>query len=77
LQRILATYQAATTVRWVQEEPENQGANYQIRHHLNDCLQSWQELHCITRPAAAAPAVGSIARHKEEQAMLIEKALGV
>ncbi len=75
LQPMLATYQAAKTVRWVQEEPENQGANYQIRHHLNYCLQSWQVLHCITRPAAAAPAVGSIARHKEEQALLIEKAL--
>jgi 2-oxoglutarate dehydrogenase E1 component len=35
----LKRYAKATEVVWCQEEPQNQGAWYQIKHHLQACLQ--------------------------------------
>ncbi len=40
---------AASDVVWCQEEPQNQGAWYQIRHHLTHCLQGTQSLHYAGR----------------------------
>jgi len=70
-----AKYPNAKEVIWVQEEPENQGAWYQIKHHLKRCLLSQQKISHITRPASAAPAVGSARRHAEEQKALVDQAL--
>jgi len=77
LRALLSEYSAAKHVYWVQEEPKNQGAWYQSRHHLRYAVQTWQSLHVISRPPAAAPAVGSIKRHQEEQRALTEQALGL
>lgn len=76
LKDTVALYPNAEKVYWVQEEPENQGAWYQIRHHLKRNILNEQHLFHITRPALAAPAVGSARRHAEEQQTLVNKALG-
>jgi 2-oxoglutarate dehydrogenase E1 component len=70
-------YPNASEVVWVQEEPKNQGAWYQIKHHLKRSLLPKQEILFVCRPASAAPAVGSAKRHAEEQKRVVEKALGL
>jgi 2-oxoglutarate dehydrogenase E1 component len=62
-------------VVWCQEEPMNQGAWYQIQHHLRACLQSKQSLHYAGRSRSPAPAAGHLSTHVREQAKLIEDAL--
>ncbi|MBY5958286.1 2-oxoglutarate dehydrogenase E1 component [Membranicola marinus] len=54
---------------WVQEEPENMGANRYIRHSLS----GW-DLTTISREASASPATGFKTIHDEQQANLIDKA---
>jgi len=68
-------YHAANQVVWVQEEPENQGAWFQINSGIRRCLLPDQKLHHAARKASAAPAVGSLKRHQEQQSALIEAAL--
>ncbi|MDX8413420.1 MAG: 2-oxoglutarate dehydrogenase E1 component [Mariprofundales bacterium] len=75
LQAICAHYPLANAVIWVQEEPLNQGAWFEINSNIRQILQEHQRLTCVARPALAAPAVGSAARHKEEQAALVQQAL--
>jgi len=65
----------ATEVVWCQEEPKNQGAWYQIRHHLQACISDLHELKYVGRAHSASPAVGSFARHLEEQQKLVEEAI--
>ena len=65
----------ATEVVWCQEEPQNQGAWYQIRHHLQACISGQQELKYVGRPHSASPAVGSYNRHLEEQQKLVDEAI--
>ena len=64
----------ARDVRWVQEEPANQGAWSFIALNLLEHLEGVR-LRRISRPAAAAPAVGSTKMHDVEQAALIEAAM--
>jgi len=71
----VAWFTAAEEMLWVQEEPENQGAWFQIQHCLRRCLRDGQELLHVARAAAAPPAVGSGKRHTEQQQALIETAL--
>ncbi|MBF0281740.1 MAG: 2-oxoglutarate dehydrogenase E1 component, partial [Zetaproteobacteria bacterium] len=71
----MAKYHATTKVLWVQEEPENQGAWYQIKHHLKRSLLPTQKLYHISRAALAAPASGSSKRHAMEQQLLLDRAL--
>ena len=61
---------------WCQEEPLNQGAWYAKAHRLQVALKKGQTLHVVARPAAAAPAVGYLAKHVEQQKALLEEALG-
>jgi len=75
LQAEVARFAKAKEIVWVQEEPENQGAWYQIRHYLQHCVQDERLLKHLSRPAAAAPAVGSHKRHVEEQQALVDAAL--
>jgi 2-oxoglutarate dehydrogenase E1 component len=73
-----ATLNRHTTAReivWCQEEPQNQGAWYQIRHQLDRPLGSKRELLYAGRPPAAAPATGISKIHDAEQAALIDAAL--
>ncbi|MFQ5345616.1 MAG: 2-oxoglutarate dehydrogenase E1 component, partial [Mariprofundus sp.] len=68
-------YSAAEEVAWVQEEPKNQGAWIALNSPIRRVLLSNQKIYGITRPASAAPAVGSAKRHKDEQAALLDAAL--
>ena len=65
----------ATEVVWCQEEPQNQGAWYQIRHHLQACISERHELKYVGRPHSASPAVGSYVVHLEEQQQLVNEAI--
>jgi len=71
----LKRFGAAKEVVWCQEEPMNQGAWYQIRHHLEACLAKGQSLSYAGRARSAAPAAGHLSTHNAEQAQLIEDAL--
>ena len=66
---------SATEVIWCQEEPQNQGAWYQIKHHLQACLQGKQSLTYAGRPRSPSPAAGHLAEHVAEQNKLIADAL--
>jgi 2-oxoglutarate dehydrogenase E1 component len=65
----------AREVIWCQEEPQNQGAWYQIRHHLQACISDQNELKYVGRPHSASPAVGSYIVHLEEQLKLVNEAI--
>ena len=68
----IAKYPNLKSVRWVQDEPRNMGPwpHYQ--------LNVWPALDVavegITRPESAAPSVGTIKRHAEEQKSLLDAA---
>jgi 2-oxoglutarate dehydrogenase E1 component len=62
---------------WCQEEPQNQGAWYQIRHRLQEPLGDKQQLYYAGRPSAAAPASGIFKVHLQQQQALVEAALGI
>jgi 2-oxoglutarate dehydrogenase E1 component len=68
-------YPNATEVIWCQEEPQNQGAWYQIRHRLQEPLASRHELFYAGRPGAAAPASGIHALHVRQQQAFVAAAL--
>ena len=73
---VLRRYPNTREVVWCQEEPQNQGAWYQIRHRLERPLvELGIELLYAGRAHAAAPATGISKIHDAEQARLIEAAL--
>jgi 2-oxoglutarate dehydrogenase E1 component len=72
---VLRRYPNAREVVWCQEEPQNQGAWYQIRHQLDRPLAGKRELLYAGRAPAAAPATGISKFHDAEQAALIKAAL--
>jgi len=73
-QAALAYYAKATDLVWCQEEPQNQGAWYQIRHRLQDLAGS-RSVYYAGRAAAAAPATGLTRNHEAEQRLLVDTAL--
>lgn len=75
LRKVLAGYKQAKKVIWCQEEPQNQGVWFSSQHNMLDCLQNDQSLHYAGRGFAAAPAVGSIYLHMQQQEELVEQAL--
>ena len=74
---VLARYRNAREIVWCQEEPENQGAWYQISHRLQEPLGRRYSLSYAGRPASAAPAVGYYNLHGQQQRELVANALGV
>jgi 2-oxoglutarate dehydrogenase E1 component len=72
----LKKYPHATEVVWCQDEPQNQGAWFQIQHNLLENLEESQRLAYAGRPASASPAVGYFAKHSEQQKALIQAAFG-
>lgn len=72
---ILAQYPNADQVVWCQEEPENQGAWYQIKHRLQVPLDDHHELLYATRPGAATTAVGYHKLHVQQQEAVVEAGL--
>ncbi|MBZ0090972.1 MAG: 2-oxoglutarate dehydrogenase E1 component [Sulfuricellaceae bacterium] len=71
----LQKFPLAADVVWTQEEPLNQGAWYQIRHHLQDCLRPGQHLRYAGRPASASPAAAYLFKHQEQLKALLDDAL--
>ena len=71
----LDKYPSVKEVIWCQEEPMNQGAWFQIRHHLQACIGSKQSLSYAGRARSPAPAAGHLNTHVAEQAALVEQAL--
>ena len=71
----IAQYPNAKDIVWCQEEPENQGAWYQIKHRLQQPLGEQHRLLHSSRPGAASTAVGYHKRHVEQQEEVVEQAL--
>jgi 2-oxoglutarate dehydrogenase E1 component len=74
LQEAISRYGNAKRIAWVQEEPKNMGPWPHLQYRLGRAIGRNPE-YCGRR-AAAAPAVGSHRRHKEEQQQIIDAALG-
>jgi 2-oxoglutarate dehydrogenase E1 component len=74
---LIKQYEHVEEIIWCQEEPLNQGAWYQIKHRLQEALQSHQQLYYAGRPGAAAPASGIFKIHLQQQQALVEAALGI
>jgi 2-oxoglutarate dehydrogenase E1 component len=71
----LNRYPNAREIVWCQEEPQNQGAWYQIRHRLQEALGGRRQVLYAGRAPAAAPATGISKIHEAEQTALIHAAL--
>jgi 2-oxoglutarate dehydrogenase E1 component len=72
---VLKRYPKAEEVVWCQEEPENQGAWYQIKHRLHAHLGNSYRMLYATRPGMATTAVGHLKVHQKEQAELVHEGL--
>jgi 2-oxoglutarate dehydrogenase E1 component len=72
---VIRKYSNAREVVWCQEEPQNQGSWYQIRHRLQLPLSAKYELLYAGRAGAAAPATGIAALHEQQQKNLVTAAL--
>ncbi|WP_072042005.1 multifunctional oxoglutarate decarboxylase/oxoglutarate dehydrogenase thiamine pyrophosphate-binding subunit/dihydrolipoyllysine-residue succinyltransferase subunit [Nigerium massiliense] len=75
----LEPYREVTDVRWVQDEPYNQGAYMFLDHFLPDAVAKHLpgytlSMRPITRPAASAPSVGLANVHKEQAKTLLDQA---
>jgi 2-oxoglutarate dehydrogenase E1 component len=65
----------AHEIVWCQEEPQNQGAWYQIRHRLQEPLSAADALYYAGRAGSAAPAAGIYELHVQQQQTLVNAAL--
>jgi 2-oxoglutarate dehydrogenase E1 component len=73
LSEIFRRYSGATQIRWVQEEPKNQGA-WQFIAPLLRGIDS-REIGYVGREEAASPATGSYKIHQAEEAAILDEAL--
>ena len=71
----LAKYENAHEVFWCQEEPRNQGAWYQIQHHILACTRDTQSIHYAGRAPSPSPAAGYHSTHVKQQKQLVDTAL--
>ena len=74
---VLAEYPNAASIVWCQEEPMNQGAWYQIRHHLEACTGDHHQLTYAGRTLSASPAAGSYNLHMAELHQFVNQALSI
>ncbi|RQO38585.1 2-oxoglutarate dehydrogenase E1 component [Herminiimonas sp. KBW02] len=63
-----------TELVWTQDEPQNQGAWFQIQHNILENMADGQKLAYAGRPASASPAVGYYDKHYAQQKALIDAA---
>ena len=78
LEEIIMEYKNVKDIVWCQEEPQNQGAWFSHRHRLQrvlDRLGKDKEITLVSRPPAAAPAVGMMKLHLKQQSNLVTEAL--
>lgn len=76
LAEILSSYENASEVVWMQEEPKNAGAWKFLAMRLRKALAGEQELFYVGREETAATAAGSIKTHMREQERIIKSAFG-
>ncbi|MBK5216169.1 MAG: multifunctional oxoglutarate decarboxylase/oxoglutarate dehydrogenase thiamine pyrophosphate-binding subunit/dihydrolipoyllysine-residue succinyltransferase subunit, partial [Propionibacteriales bacterium] len=69
----VARFSNAKEVRWVQDEPANQGAWPHVALHFSGEFDGLPLLR-VSRPESSAPSVGSHSRHVEENKMLMQQA---
>ena len=72
---LIEDFPALRDVVWCQEEPQNQGAWYQVRHRLQEPLGERRQLFYAGRKGAAAPAAGYYKLHNQQQEALVAAAL--
>jgi 2-oxoglutarate dehydrogenase E1 component len=72
LPKALAKYPQLRDVRYVQEEPRNQGAGPFMLLNLPEKID--RPISLVSRPASSSPAVGSHHRHEVEQETLVKQA---
>ena len=72
---VLGRYPNATDIVWCQEEPQNQGAWFQIRHRLQELAGDARPVYYAGRASASAPATGLARIHEAEQRQLVQTAL--
>ncbi len=70
----LKKFPNCTELVWAQDEPQNQGAWFQIQHNILENMEDGQKLAYAGRPASASPAVGYYDKHYAQQKALIEAA---
>jgi len=70
----LKKYPVLSEVVWVQDEPQNQGAWFQIQHNVLGQMEAGQKLAYAGRPASASPAVGYYYKHIAQQRELLAMA---
>ena len=69
----LSAYPPDAKVVWVQEEPKNMGAWRTVQDFMTPLLEPTQRaLTYIGRLESASPAAGSLKRHQQEQAEIVE-----
>ncbi len=74
LREVLAAYEGAQRIFWVQEEPRNMGAWTFVRDRLAELLPQGIRLEFAGREPSASTATGSMRIHRIEQAALIADA---
>ncbi len=70
----LKKFPAFAELVWAQDEPQNQGAWFQIQHNIVEALTEGQKLAYAGRPASASPAVGYYDKHYAQQKALLDAA---
>ena len=73
--QVVKKYKNANEIVWCQEEPQNQGSWYQIRHRLQEPLDVKNQLFYAGRAGAAAPATGIPKLHNMQLQGLLDAAL--
>src|SRR5438270_2073990 len=68
-------FQKTTKIIWCQEEPQNMGSWNFIEPRLREIFG--REIAYAGRDSGASPAVGALARHKREQACVVEDAFSI
>jgi 2-oxoglutarate dehydrogenase E1 component len=76
LQQVVRSYPQVDEVFWVQEEPWNMGAWHAMHRRLMRVVPEGCLVEYAGRRAAASPAIGSYKKHQQEEADLINIALG-
>jgi 2-oxoglutarate dehydrogenase E1 component len=77
LREELARYPNVREYIWCQEEPQNQGAWYGLRHKFEELIGAQNKLIYTGRAALSAPAVGYASIHVQQQVQLVARALGL
>src|SRR5947209_16605283 len=72
---VLARYERASEVYWLQEEPENMGPWPFVHSRLHRLLRDDFTLRHVSRVESASPATGSATLSGQEQAELLQKTL--